>query len=67
MWQFLLSLFRKSTTTVTKKTRNELMAMDKRALEAHARHYGVELDRRKKKETLVNETLQAQIRHNTGK
>lgn len=63
MWSFIVKLFSNCTSDSkpTKKNRTELLAMDKRQLEAHARHYGVELDRRKKRETLVNETLQAQI------
>lgn len=74
MWSFLLGLFRKNTKNKTKivedeyrrKTRTELLAMDKKQLEAHGRAFGVELDRRRSKETLVRQVLEAQITSSNG-
>jgi hypothetical protein len=63
MWSFLKNLFRKNSGNhiTEKKSRTELLAMDKKELELHGRKFGIELDRRRSKEALVKQVLEAQI------
>lgn len=65
MWSFIVKLFSKCSKKIdyTKKSRTELLSMSKKELEIHARKFGIELDRRRNKETLVKQVLEAQL-HN---
>lgn len=74
MWSFIKNLFCKPKRETEnyviigdeRKSRTELLAMDKKELELHGRKFGIELDRRRSKETLVRQILEAQINSSNG-
>ena len=61
MFGWLTQLFGNSGGNAKRYSSDDLRKMNKRQLEQHARKFGVELDRREKKETLVKRAYKAQF------